>query len=316
MTLFHAGPTAKLVSAAASLKLVERGRLALDEDVNDKLRSWHIPDNEFTQNEKVTLRRLLSHSGGLADGFTNRSPSDPVPKYFTPGGVAPSVTIQQLLDAEPGIDVDGPTRVAFVPGSRYRYANADYSIVELLIQDITGKAFPAFMQETVLGPLGMTSSTYKQPLPPDLRARAATEHDHSGKALAGDRLHMPMLAAGALWTTPSDMARFVIEIMDNYRGKSKGILSSTMVSEMFSRQIEIPQNPMADASGLGFKLSGAGKDLCVMHTGATWGSSSIVLAYPGTGQGAIIMTNSATGSLLRFEILLGIAREFGWPQKQ
>ena len=313
MTLFHAGSNAKLVSAAASLKLVQQGRLALDEDVNDRLRSWHIPDGEFTQYEKVTLRRLLSHSGGLEDGFTNRSSGDPVPKYFTPAGVAPSVTIQQLLDAEPGIDVDGPTRVTVIPGSQYRYANADYAILELLIRDVTDKPFPTFMRETILRPLGMSSSTYEQPLPPDLRARAAIEHDHSGEAFAGDRLHVPLLAAGSLWTTPSDMARFIIEMMDNYRGKSRRILSRTMASEMFSKQIEIHQDPLADAAGLGFQLSGKGKDLCVVHTGGTWGSTSIVCAYPETGQGAIIMTNSATGSLLRIEILLGIARAFGWP---
>ena len=285
MTLFHAGSTAKPVSAAASLRLVQQSRLVLDEDVNDKLRSWHIPDSEFTRHENVTLRRLLSHSGGLEDGFTNRSSDDPVPTYCTPGGVVPSVTIQQLLDADPGIDVDGPTRVTAFPGSQYRYANADYAIVELLIRDVTGKSFPTFMRETILEPLGMTSSTYEQPLPSDLRARAAIEHDHSGEAFPGDRLHIPLLAAGGLWTTPSDMARFVIEMMDSYRGTSRRILSRAMASEMFSKQIDIPQNPLADAAGLGFQLSGKGRDLCIVHTGGTWGSTAIVWVYPETGQG-------------------------------
>ena len=313
MTLLHAGSTAKMVSAAGSLNLVKRGLLALDEDVNDKLSSWHIPDGEFTQQEKVTLRRLLSHSGGLEYGFTNRSSGDAVPEYFTPGGVAPSVTLQQLLDAEPGIDVDGLTRVTAVPGSQYRYSNADYAILELLIRDVTGKPFPTFMQETILGPLGMTSSTYDQPLPPDVRARAAIEHDHLREAVPGDRLHIPLLAAGGLWTTPSDMARFVIELMDSYRGKSQQVLDRAMTSEMFSAQIGIPQNPLADSAGLGIQLSGEGKDLSMVHTGSTFGSTAIVWAYPETGQGAIIMTNSATGSLLRLETLIGIARVFGWP---
>ena len=313
MTLFHAGSIAKVVSAAASLKLVQEGRLILDEDVNSKLFSWYIPDNEFTLRKKVTLRHLLSHSGGLEDGFTNRTPSDAVPQYLTPGGVAPSITIQQLLDAEPGIDVDGHTRVTAIPGSQYRYANADYAILELLIRDVTGKPFPTLMLEKLLGPLGMTSSTYEQPLPPDLRARAVTEHDHSGKPFAGDRLHFPLLAAAGLWTTPSDMAVFVLEMMDSYRGKSRQILSRAMASEMFSKQIEITQNPLADAAGFGIQFSGEGKGLCIVHTGGTWGSTSILWAYPETGQGAIIMTNSATGSLMRFEILLSIAMEFDWP---
>ena len=315
MTLFHAASTAKVISAAAALKLVEQGQLALDGTVNDKLRSWRIPDNEFTQNEKVTLRRLLSHSGGLEDGLSSRSPSDAIPNYFTPEGIAPSVTIRQLLDAEPGVDVDGPTRVLAVPGSQYRYVNAGYAILELLLEDVTGKPFPTFAQQTIIGPLGMTSTTYEQPLPSDLRVKAVVEHDHSGEPFAGDRLHAPLLAAGAVWTTPSDMARFLIEMMNSYRGKSQLVLSKAMASEMFSKQIDIPNDPMADAAGLGFQLSGSGKALCIVHTGGSWGSSAIVCGYPETGQGAIIMANSATGGLLSVELLLGIAREFEWPQE-
>jgi CubicO group peptidase (beta-lactamase class C family) len=312
-TLFHAGSTAKPIAAAAALKLVQEGRLSLDGDINEKLRSWHVPDSEFTVREKVTLRRLLSHSGGLEDGLTNRSSADALPNYLTPEGVAPTVTIQQLLDAEPGLDVDGPARVARVPGSEYRYANADYAILELLLHDVTGKPFPRILWETVLEPLGMDSSTYEQPLPPDLRSRAAIEHDRSGQPFEGDRLHIPLLAAGGLWTTPSDMARFLIETMDGYRGESRRILSRAMASEMFEPQIEVPDNPLAEAAGLGFQLSGEGEGFYAVHTGATWGSTAIVWAYPETGQGAVVMTNSATGSLLRLEILLGIAREFGWP---
>lgn len=312
-TLFHAGSVAKCLSAAAALTLVEQGLLDLDGDVNEKLRAWRIPENDLTREEKVTLRRLLSHSGGLEDGFTNRSSADAVPDYFTPEGEAPSVSLRELLDAAPGVDVDGPTRVTAVPGSRYRYANADYVVLELLAGDVTGEPFARFMERVILGPLGLTSSTYEQPLPPDLRTRAAVEHDLSGRPIPGDRLHIPLLAAGALWTTPSDLARFGIEIARTYRGESERILSRGAAMEMLTRQIKIADNPLAEASGLGFQLAGEGEDLYAVHTGGTWGSTSILWIYPATGKGAIVMTNSASGSLLRFEILLAIAREHGWP---
>ena len=97
--LFHAGSVAKPVSAAAALTLVDIGLLDLDRDVNEKLISWQIPENENTDQEKVTLRRLLSHSAGLRDGFTDRSSSDRMPDYFAPAGESPTVTLQQLLDA-------------------------------------------------------------------------------------------------------------------------------------------------------------------------------------------------------------------------
>jgi CubicO group peptidase (beta-lactamase class C family) len=312
-TLFHAGSVAKPVSTAAVLDLVDQGKLDLDANVNDALVSWKIPENRLTRSEKVTLRRLLSHSGGIEDGITNRSSGDALPDYFTPEGARPSVTIVELLDAKQGVDVDGPTRVTAIPGSRYRYANADFAIVQLLVRDVTGVPFEAFMRTTVLDPLGMTSSTFDQPLPESLRSRAAIEHDIEGKPFKGDRLHAPFLAAGGLWTTPSDLARFATEIMNAYRGASDRLLSRAMAQQMLAPQISITGNPLADAMALGFERSGSEADLAILHTGGTWGSTAVLWAYPETGRGVVIMTNSATGSLLRFEILLAIAIEYGWP---
>lgn len=245
--------------------------------------------------------------------MTNRSSSDPLPNYFTPERTRPSITLPELLDAKHGGDVDGPTRVTAVPGSLYRYANADFAIVELLVRDVTGKAFSEFMRATLLDPLGMSASTYDQPLPEHLRSRAAIEHDFNGKPIEGDRLHAPFLAAGGLWATPTDLATFAIEIMNAYRGKSESLLSHTMTEQMLSPQIAITGNPLADTMALGFERSGSDAKLAILHTGGTWGSTSVLWAHPSTGQGAVIMTNSATGSLLRFEILLAIAMEYGWP---
>jgi CubicO group peptidase (beta-lactamase class C family) len=149
-TLFHAASVTKTVSAAATLTLVQQGRIDLDEDVNNKLSSWKVPESEFTKREKVTLRGLLSHTGGLQDGFSSRSPADAVPNYFTPEGEKPSITLKQLLNPGPGIDVDGPTHVTKVPGSEYRYANADYVIVELLVNDLTGNSHFRLTCATVL----------------------------------------------------------------------------------------------------------------------------------------------------------------------
>jgi CubicO group peptidase (beta-lactamase class C family) len=313
-TLFHAGSIAKSVSAAAVLTLVERRLLDLDENVNDKLVSWQVSENEYTKEEKVTLRRLLSHSAGLEDGFTNRASSDPVPTYATPAGEAPTVTIQQLLDAEPGVDVDGVTRVTSVPGTEYRYANADYAIVELVVVDVNQQPFPEFMSEAVLEPLGMTSSTFEQPLPEDLRARATTEHDVNGQPFEGERLHLPLLAAGGLWTTPSDLARFAIEIMLACKGQSDKVLSQEIANEMLTPQIDTPNQLLSDSYGLGFHLAGEGQDLLFQHTGGTWGSTSLLWVYPERGQGAVVMTNSSSGDgLIRFEILLSIAEAYGWP---
>lgn len=313
-SLFNAGSITKMFSAAAALKLVEDGKLDLDQDVNEVLVSWQVPENEFTAKEKVTLRRLLSHSGGIQDGFTNRSGDDmdALPNYLAPGGEEPAVKIQELLEGTPGVDVDGPTNVVAIPGSEYAYANADYAILELLLVDQSGKLFPDFMSETILEPLALESSTFEKPLPPDLRAKAVWEHYADGTPFEQERLHFPF---GNLWITPSDLASYVIQLMLAYNGRSEQLISQEMAEEMLSPQINIPRNPLMDAYGFGFDLQTKNEPLVAFHTGGTWGSTAIVLIYPETGQGAVVMTNSANGSNLRFEILFSIAAEYGWPEK-
>lgn len=311
-TLFHAGSVAKSLSAAATLTLVEQGVLGLDDDVNDTLVSWHVPENEHTAEQKVTLGRLLSHSAGLTDGLTNRGPDDPMPAYVTFGDEAPSTTLQELLDGMPEDNID-PTHVARVPGTGYRYANADYAIVELLVEDRLGQPFADFMQETVLDPLGMAGSSYHQPLPQALRARAASEHTLDGKPVPGGRANFPFHAAGSLWTTSGDLALFVIDLMNAYRGETGHLLSPQMAQQMLSPQVEIPDHPFSQAYGLGVELKSTSQGPQVTHTGGTWGSCSVIWFYPQVGKGAVVMINGASGSLLRFEILLSIASAYGWP---
>jgi CubicO group peptidase (beta-lactamase class C family) len=314
-SLFHAGSVAKPVSAAAALVLVERGLLDLDEDVNNKLVSWLVPENEYTAQEKVTLRRLLSQSSGLTDGFAMRSSSDPEFDWWTASeGEAPTVTIQQLLEAQPPADDGRPTRVTRVPGTAYEYSNLGYGLVQLLMTDVTHQPFAELMQETVLGPLDMASSTFEQPLSEGLRARATTEHYVNGQPFEGKRHHFPILASGGLWTTPSDLARFAIEIMRARAGESNLLLTQELAGEMLTPQIAAPESFLGDSHGLGFDLGGQGRELRAVHTGGTWGSTCLLWMYPATGQGAVIMTNSATGEgAIRIEVLLSIAAEYGWP---
>jgi len=313
-TLFHAGSVAKSLSAAATLTLVEKGLLNLDGDVNKTLKSWTVPENEFTQVEKVTLRRLLSHSAGLKDGLTERGPADPLPSYVTFGDEIPTATLQQLLEdmEEDGIE---PTRVVNIPGTSYRYTNADYAILELLVQDRIGQPFEDFMQAVVLDRLGMSFSSYHQPLPQNLRLLSASEHTLDGKPVVSGRANFPFHAAGSLWTTPSDLALFMIDLMKAYQGEGGHLLSPQMARQMLTPQIEIMDSPLSNASGLGMELQNTSQGPKALHTGGTWGSTSIIWFYPQLGKGAVVMTNSASSSLLRFEILLSIASVYGWPME-
>ncbi|UCH60496.1 MAG: beta-lactamase family protein [Anaerolineales bacterium] len=311
-TLFNSGSVAKSLSAAAALTLVEQGLLKLDEDVNSDLVSWRVPENEYTRVEKVTLRRLLSHSAGLKDGLTELGSDDPMPAYITFGNELPSVTLAQLLEGMPEDDIE-PTRVVNVPGSSYRYTNADYAILELLVEDRLGTPFEAFMQARVLDRLGMAFSTYHHAPPENLRALFASEHTLDGKLVQGGRAIFPFHAAGSLWATPGDLALFIIDLIQAYQGEGGHLLSPSMAKEMMSSQIEISDSPLSEAYGLGVELKSTSQGPIVWHSGGTWGSCSLIWFYPQLGKGLVVMVNSASGSLLRLEILLSIATVYGWP---
>ncbi len=142
-TLFQAGSISKSVAGLGALRLVEQGKLTLDEDVNTRLVTWKVPENAFTKEKKVTLRGLLSHTAGLTvHGFPGYATDEPVP------------TIVQVLDGAKPANTR-PIRVDVPPGSKWRYSGGGYTVMQQMIIDVTGKPFPPFMQESVLGPLGM-----------------------------------------------------------------------------------------------------------------------------------------------------------------
>lgn len=277
----------------AALRLLEQGKLKLDEDVNLRLVSWKVPENEFTRERKVTLRGLLSHSAGLTvHGFGGYAFDEPVP------------TLLQTLDGTKPAN-SAPVRVDITPGSKWRYAGGGFSILQQLMIDVTGTGFPPLMHETVLSKLEMNHSTYEQPLAKNLWARAATGHLPNGEKIKGGWHTYPEMAAAGLWTTPTDLARFAVELQRAKAGKSKKVLSPEIVNQMLTEQI--------GNWGLGLELEGKGPAALFRHGGSNEGFRCVMVAYIHTGQGAVVMTNSDRGGALASDILRAIAREYEWP---
>jgi CubicO group peptidase (beta-lactamase class C family) len=168
-TLFQAASMSKPVAAAAILRLFEERGLSLDADVNTMLRSWHVPPPPGNTSERVTLRRLLSHSAGInVSGFAGYDRDAPLP------------TLLQVLDGAPPANSER-IAVTSVPGSAPSYSGGGTTIAQQLAVDVSGEAFPPFMQQTILGPLGMNDSTFEQPLPESLWPRAANGYYPDGK---------------------------------------------------------------------------------------------------------------------------------------
>lgn len=292
-TLFQAASISKPVAAMAALKMAEDGALTLDGDVNSKLKSWKLEENEFTKKEKVTLRRLLSHSAGLTvRGFRGYAADEAVP------------TLQQILDGKKPANSE-PVRVNREPGVGFRYSGGGYTVVQQLLIDVGRKPFPEIARECVLEPAGMSHSTCEQPLPEILRGTAAVGHLGNGEAVKGRWHTYPEMAAAGLWTSPTDLARFAIEVRESYYGRSNKVLSRQMAREMLTRQ--------EGNFGLGLGISGEGAARRFGHNGANVGYRCEMVMFMESGDGAVVMTNSDRGDALAREILLSIAAEYEWP---
>jgi CubicO group peptidase (beta-lactamase class C family) len=289
-TLFQAASISKPVTALAALRYVEQGKWSLDENINDKLVSWKVPDNEFTKEQKVTLRRLLSHSAGLTvHGFPGYNVNEPRP------------TVQQILDGQKPANT-APVRVDIVPGTRTRYSGGGTTVVQQMMMDQLKKPFPQIMRETVIAPLGLKHSTYEQPVPPALAAMTAAGTRANGESIEG-RWHIyPEMAAAGLWTTPSDLAHIAIEVSKARAGTSKRLLSQSMARQMLTKQSE--------GFGIGFQVED-GNDR-FGHGGSNMGFQCILVAFADSGSGVAIMTNSDSGYILFERLIASIAAEYGW----
>lgn len=289
-TLFQAGSVSKPVAAAVALALVQDGKLPLDAPVNSVLRSWRLPDNDWTRTSPVTLRRLLSHTAGTTvHGFQGYAADAPLP------------TLPQVLDGQPPAN-SAPVRVDHPVGMEYRYSGGGYSIVQQMIADATGESFPVVSDRTLLAPLGMARSSFKQPLPAGT-ANVALPHDENGQPVAGGPHVYPEMAAAGLWTTAEDLVRFVIEIQRSAAGQGHALTAATARAML---------TPGLGSWSLGFKITDPAGSLAFYHDGANAGYKATLVGHPGSGDGAVILTNGDQGYQLGQEILRAIALTYGW----
>lgn len=305
-TLFQAGSISKPVATMGALALVEQGRLRLDDDVNRKLKSWKIPDNEFTKEQRVTLRRIMSHSAGLTvHGFPGYAVSEPRP------------TLIQILNGAKPANTP-PVKVDFVPGTRWRYSGGGVLIEQQLMIEVIRKPFPQIMRETVFDKIGMIDSTYEQPLPPSRAFTAASGTYVNGEPVVG-RWHIyPEMAAGGLWTTPSDLAKLAIDLALSKRGQSNRVLSQNMAAEMLKVQmprveeIALGDERHRDRMGLGFFLGDETRPDLFGHIGDDEGFQAMMMMFADSGKGAVVMANSQYGIMLGDFLFEQIAKDYSW----
>jgi len=293
-TMFQAASISKPVTAMATVRLAQEGRFSLDADVNTLLKSWKVPASPHTSGQPVTPRGLSSHTAGGDDGFG-------FPGYDPS---APRPTLIQILNGQAPSNV-GPVLFTRPPYQAYKYSGGSVALMQLLLTDVTGKAFQVLMQEMVLAPLQMTDSTFEQPLPAARVSQAAHAYDRDGKPQVAPWHVYPEQAAAGLWTTPTDLAKFAIEVQRALGGPRGAVLTQASAREMTT---PVGVGPY----GVGLSLEKRGEGWYFSHGGSNWGFRCLLFAHLRKGYGVAIMTNGDSGGQAITEVLERVAAAYRW----
>ncbi len=282
--LFQAASISKPVAATATALLASQGRFSLDDDVNTLLSSWKVPTSRWSK--PVTPRMLYSHTSGLSvHGFAGYEVGAPVP------------TVLQVLNGESPA-MNSPVQLEFEPGSAERYSGGGVTVEQLLLSDVTHEPFASLMSRLVLTPAGMKDSRFEQPLSTALAKRAVSGFRADGNQVPG-RWHVyPELAAAGLWTTPTDLAKWAIEVARAKNGKSSWLPRAAADALL---------TPGASC----FELDDANPGFFT-HTGGNDGYQTVMMMNWRSGQGVVVMTNSGLGSQLYELIERSVARDGRW----
>ncbi|MEH6944078.1 serine hydrolase domain-containing protein [Bacillus sp. JJ722] len=277
-TIFNACSISKFVTSMLVMKLTEQGILDLDEDVNKRLTSWKVPENELTLKKIVTLRSLLSHQSGVVDPEGSFTELNSI--YGFPSNV-------DVLEGRTSYCA-APIEVKYEPESDFQYSDAGFCIIQQLIEDSLGKSFKDVMNEQIFLPLKMKNSSFEYVLPDSRREDFACGHK-DGKTVQNKFTIYPYSVAAGLWTTPSDLALLTIELMNTLKGKSRLGLSINKANEMITYQ------GCKGWNGLGLFLDGSKQNIEISSLGWGVGFQCMMVAYPHLESGAVIMTNTDLG---------------------
>lgn len=289
-TRFQAASISKSLNSMGLLKLVEEKKIDPQADINTLLKSWQFPYDSNSGKTKINVYHLLSHTAGLGiHGFPGYKRTDQLP------------ALQQILDGKPPANTMA-VRSQFEAGSREQYSGGGITISQLIVEDITGKSYSEYMREAVLQPLGMANSTFAQP--PADTISLATGYYSNGQPVSG-RYHIyPEQAAAGLWTTPTDLAKYIIECQLALKGQSHKVLSPSMMQTRMTPYL-------SKESALGVAIINRGDQQFFIHNGGNEAFLSTAYGTMEGGDGVVIMINGENFSVIS-ELLNSVARVYNW----
>jgi CubicO group peptidase (beta-lactamase class C family) len=291
LILFQAASLSKSVNAVGVLNLVQNKKLDLDKDINSYLTTWKFPYDTAKGKKTITPRHLLSHTAGTSvHGFRGYAAGETIP------------TVIQVLNGEAPANSQ-PVKSLFDAGTKVQYSGGGITISQLIVMDVSGQPYDVYMQKNVLQPLAMKNSFYSVPPPADRMAFLSTGYCEDGTTVKGGYHSYPENAAASLWTTPADLANFIIEMQLASVGKSKKVLDQKFASLMLA--------PVMGDAALGVFIKNVGDEQYFGHGSANEGFRSTYFGSKKGGNGVVVMVNSDNGAIMN-EVVNSVATVYGW----
>jgi CubicO group peptidase (beta-lactamase class C family) len=292
-TLYQVASLSKSVTGLGIMKLVQDGKLSLTRDIRSYLKTWAFPDNELSKGKKITLKNLLSHTAGLnVHGFIGYSVSEPIPGT------------NQILNGQKPANNEA-VKVIYPVTEHFEYSGGGYMIIKKIIEDNLSASYDTLMNKTVLKPLKMNNSTFSQPLSLKYK-NVAYGTDGQMKLLKGNYYTYPELTAGGLWSTATDIAKFVLSIQNDLKGSQNSFVNKSNTNEMLT--------PVLNNYSLGFGVIEKGGENYFWHEGESFGYNSMYYGSFTTGKGVVILTNAYPDNGKPFiqELLNSVAVAYNW----
>lgn len=290
-TMFEPGSISKSLNAVGILLLAQQGKLDLYQDINQYLVNWKFPYDTVSHGKKITTAQLLSHTAGLSiHGF---------PGYQRDSVIA---AVTDILDGRAPSNTEAVRSLA-EPGKEPRYSGGGILITQQMLTDLTKQRYEQYMYEHVLRPLGMTNSSYNQPPSVAQSKNLATGYKSNGKEVPGKYFVYPEKAAAGLWTTPTDICKYLVEMQLAYNGKSSKLLNQEMV--------KLHVTPYKNDVAMGTFLQNRNGEKYFVHSAGNEGFTGYFLAGLTNGKGVALFANSDDGYVL-LELLNSIALVYNW----
>ena len=275
-TAFSTASISKPITATLFVLLEEKGLIDLDAPVSGYLKRWNLPKTEFSKTTAITLKHLLSHTAGTTQhGFDDFYEGDELP------------SLSQSLDG----DIPGNDAIEFQtePGTTWSYSGGGYVIAQMAMEDHLGEPLAELAREHLFGPLGLKNTTMTQPHETGFPTNAAKAHNRRGRVIDTGLPITPQVAPSGMWSTPSDMTKFMIEMQNALRSSNNSVISHDVATKV----TDIVTTKGHRGWSMGWeRRKGYANHEWFSHGGANTGTGGYIMATMEGGNGMVLFGNS------------------------